>query len=496
MSDHTPTIDEILARVRAETATVAVEEAPPAGRRQGLGTIPLIPEPDDGEKIPLGRPFYTIEEFAALDDEDFLRNAYRVILGRDIDGVGRGYYLPALRQGHISVVRVLSALSRSTEGKVHGVKIRWLMPAAVLDRLAGLPVIGKLFEPFMRFMVRSTTNRRLSLLSERHSTLIHEINSTLSAIRKNQTLLDAGHMEIEKRTSVTEHHAAEARNDAEASKDKAVASLSEIRSIRQEIVAQRAAINNLISDARAKLPAEHQEAVSELEEASLDSLYVAFENRFRGSTSEILRRSERYLPIFRTNKPIAAGGVVLDIGCGRGEFLSLLKRNNIATRGIDLNGAMVAEAKALDLDVLEGDAIAYLRSLPDNSLAAITGFHIVEHISFKELVSLFDTANRVLMPGGLVLFETPNPENLVVGACTFNYDPTHNKPLPPDYLRFIAEARGFTNARIVRKDEDCDLSQPESGFEPHEVNDWFRQPADYALYAEKPLAETVENGQN
>jgi O-antigen chain-terminating methyltransferase len=172
-----------------------------------------------------------------------------------------------------------------------------------------------------------------------------------------------------------------------------------------------------------------------------------------------------------------------------------LKRNNIATRGIDLNGAMVAEAKALDLDVLEGDAIAYLRSLPDHSLGAITGFHIVEHIGFKDLVSLFDIANRVLMPGGLVLFETPNPENLVVGACTFHYDPTHNKPLPPDYLRFVAEARGFTNARIIRKDEDCDLTQPESGFEPQEVNDWFRQPADYALYAQKPLAETAGDGQ-
>lgn len=503
MSDHTPTIDEILARVRAETAAVAVEEAPPTGRRQGLGTIPLVQEPDDGEKIPLGRPFYTIEEFAALDDEDFLRNAYRVVLGRDIDGVGRSYYLPALRQGHITVVRVLSALSRSAEGKVRSVKIRWLLPAAVLDRLAGLPVIGKTFEPFMRFLVRSTTNRRLSLLSERHTALIHEINSTLSAIRKNQTIHDANQSflesaqsAVEKRMTMTEYRAADARADAEASKDKAIASLSEIRSIRQEIVAQRAAVNALIADARAKLPAEHQDVVTQLEDASLDSLYVAFENRFRGSTSEILRRSERYLPIFRTNKPIAAGGVVLDIGCGRGEFLSLLKRNNIATRGIDLNGAMVQEAKALDLDVLEGDAIAYLRSLPDNSLAAITGFHIVEHISFKELVSLFDTANRVLMPGGLVLFETPNPENLVVGACTFNYDPTHNKPLPPDYLRFIAEARGFTNARIVRKDEDCDLSQPESGFEPQEVNDWFRQPADYALYAEKPAAETIENGQN
>lgn len=495
MSDHTPTIDEILARVRAETASVAAVEAPPAGRRQGLGTIPLVSEPDDGEKIPLGRPVYSIEEFSALDDEDFLRNAYRVLLGRNIDVEGRSHFLPALREGNISYIRVLDILSRSDEGKAQGVKIRWLAPAAALDRLSKLPIAGKILEPFMRFLVRSTTSRRLSLLAERHTALIHEINTALSSVRKNQALLDAGHMEVEKRTSVTEHRAAEARADAETSKDRANASLSEIRSIRQEIVAQRNALDSLIAEARSKLPVEHQQAVRDLEEVSLDSLYVAFENRFRGSTSEILRRSERYLPIFTENKPIAAGGVVLDIGCGRGEFLSLLKRHNIVTRGIDLNGAMVQEAKALDLDVLEGDAIAYLRSLPDNSLAAITGFHIVEHISFKELVSLFDTANRVLMPGGLVLFETPNPENLVVGACTFNYDPTHNKPLPPDYLRFIAEARGFTNARIVRKDEDCDLSQPESGFEPREVNDWFRQPADYALYAEKPVTAS-QGGEN
>ncbi len=185
-----PTIEEILARVRAET--VSVETAAPvvAGRRQGIGTIPLVAEPDDGDKIAIGRPFYSIEEFAALDDEDFLRNAYRVVLGREIDGVGRGYYLPAMRQGHIGVVRILSALSRSAEGKARGVKIRWLMPAAVLDRLAGLPVVGKFFEPFMRFLVRSTTNRRLSVLSERHHDLILEVNAALSAVRKNQAGLD------------------------------------------------------------------------------------------------------------------------------------------------------------------------------------------------------------------------------------------------------------------------------------------------------------------
>lgn len=102
------TIDEILARVRSETADDRIGKSPEPSRRQGLGTIPLVNEPDDGEIIPTDKPFYTIEEFAALDDKDFLRNAYRVVLGREIDGVGRSYYLPALQQGHIGVVESLA----------------------------------------------------------------------------------------------------------------------------------------------------------------------------------------------------------------------------------------------------------------------------------------------------------------------------------------------------------------------------------------------------
>ncbi len=111
MSDHTPTIDEILARVRAETAAVAVEEAPPTGRRQGLGTIPSCRNRMNGEKIPLGRPFYTIEEFAALDDEDFLRNAYRVVLA--VTSMGRPRLLfaspsPGSHHGRASTERTFA----------------------------------------------------------------------------------------------------------------------------------------------------------------------------------------------------------------------------------------------------------------------------------------------------------------------------------------------------------------------------------------------------
>ena len=477
------TIDEILARVRSETATDKIDRSPEPGRRQGLGTIPLIAKPDDGESIITEKAFYTIEEFAALDDKDFLRNAYRVVLGREIDGAGRDYYLPALQQGHIGVVRILSALSRSAEGRARGVKIRWLTPAAFLDRLAGLPLIGRFFDPFMRLIVRSTTNRRLSVHSDRHYDLILEVNAALSAIRKNQAAM-------EMHLTIAEQDLAEARGEFGAAMDASVGALSEVRAIREEVSGERAALGQLISAAKNGLPMGKSDLLKAVEDPTLDSLYVAFENRFRGSTAEIAKRVERYLPIFRTTPPVASGNVVLDIGCGRGEFLSFLAHNNFIGRGIDLNTAMVIEAKGRGLDVLEGDALAYLRSLPDNSLAAITGFHIVEHIGFKDLVGLFDSAHRVLMPGGIVLFETPNPENIVVGACTFHYDPTHNKPLPPDYLSFVAEARGFGSTRIIRTDDDCDLSQPETGFKPAEINDWFRQPPDYALYAEKRVEDS------
>lgn len=489
-----PTIEEILAKVRAETkhADDAGDTGAENRRSQRVENIPLADRPDDGESLPLGKSSYSIREFAALEPEDALSNAYRVILGRDMDDEGRSHFLPALRQKQFGIVRVLSALSRSPEGRARKVSVRWIWPAMILDRLASSSKVGRFFKPFTRFQEQTSTDQRLALLSKRHIALVDEVNDALSIIRKNE-------VHLHQRLITAERDAYDAHDYARNAKEAALGALSEVRTIRHEIASERVALGQLIDEAKASLPdspQKMQDAVKDLEDISLDSFYVGFENRFRGSTEEISRRSERYLPIFRENKAIASGGVVLDIGCGRGEFLSLLRSNNIATRGIDLNSAMVAEARALDLEVEEGDAIAYLASLPDNSLAAITGFHIVEHVPFRSLIRLFDEARRVLMPHGLVLFETPNPENLVVGACTFHYDPTHVKPIPPDYLRFVAETRGFAATRIIRSDADCHLENEESGFDPQDVNDWFRQPADYAVYAEVPDELQTESEPN
>jgi len=144
---------------------------------------------------------------------------------------------------------------------------------------------------------------------------------------------------------------------------------------------------------------------------------------------------------------------VFDIGCGRGEWLQLLQQRGWAAQGWDINARFIADNQAQGLDVHHGDALAAIariaRAAP-GSLGAITAFHVVEHLSFADLLTLVDHALIALAEGGLLLFETPNPENLVVGANTFYTDPTHQRPLHPSTLVFMAERAGFSQAQAWR----------------------------------------------
>jgi O-antigen chain-terminating methyltransferase len=110
----------------------------------------------------------------------------------------------------------------------------------------------------------------------------------------------------------------------------------------------------------------------------------------------------------------------------------------------------------------------------------VTGFHIIEHLRFDLLVRLFDECRRVLRPGGCMLFETPNPENLVVGAYTFYFDPTHRHPLPPRMIEFVVRERGFADVEILRLHP-----RSEEGVDDVLLDKWFRGPTDYAVIAWK-----------
>jgi SAM-dependent methyltransferase len=197
--------------------------------------------------------------------------------------------------------------------------------------------------------------------------------------------------------------------------------------------------------------------------AHLEAFYEAHQERFRGSLEFVRTRLEIYLPQVRSVS--GTGHPVLDLGPGRGEWLALLREQEIAAYGVDINSSFVARAAESGLDVRLGDAIQHLRSLPDRSLAAVTAFHLVEHMSATALVELVDNALRALRPGGLLILETPNPLNLKVGAASFHLDPTHVRPLHPLFLQFVLENRGFVEVRttMVNAPWEPPLEVPASG---------------------------------
>jgi hypothetical protein len=141
---------------------------------------------------------------------------------------------------------------------------------------------------------------------------------------------------------------------------------------------------------------------------------------------------------------------------------------------------------AQGLDAKHADALDFLQSQQPGTIAGITGFHLIEHLSFEQMIALFDAAYVALQPGGLLIFETPNPENLIIGSCSFHVDPTHQKPIVPDVAQFIARQRGFSKAEILRLnafEEDMHLQATSPTQEL--LNRLLFGPRDFALIAWK-----------
>ncbi|MDP4028808.1 MAG: methyltransferase domain-containing protein [Gallionella sp.] len=216
------------------------------------------------------------------------------------------------------------------------------------------------------------------------------------------------------------------------------------------------------------------------------SFYLLFENHFRGDRESIKSRLRAYLPYLSQMASGRARLQVLDIGCGRGEWLELLSEAGYAASGVDQNEEMAEHCHMRGLVVEHGDALAHLSRLQAESLDVVSAFHVIEHLPLESLVVLFDEVLRVLRPSGMAIFETPNPENLQVGACNFYYDPTHLHPIPPPVAQFLAFQRGFARADILRINPYPDSFRvAEENELARRFNDLIYGPQDYALLAHK-----------
>jgi SAM-dependent methyltransferase len=208
--------------------------------------------------------------------------------------------------------------------------------------------------------------------------------------------------------------------------------------------------------------------------------YFAFESRMRGSTESIRERQRRYLDDFLDAAP------VLDIGCGRGEFLALLRETGIEARGVDLDADMVAYARGEGLEVEHADAVEYLQGLEDGSLGGVFAAQLVEHVPAPTLVRLLELAAAKLRPGGLLVAETINPLS-PLALRNYFADLTHAQPLVPETLELLARQAGFGSVelRFLNAPEErlAEPADPVIAANVSRLNELLFGPLDYAIVA-------------
>jgi O-antigen chain-terminating methyltransferase len=201
--------------------------------------------------------------------------------------------------------------------------------------------------------------------------------------------------------------------------------------------------------------------------------YFGFEDRFRGSEEDIKERQRVYVEYF------TGLDQVLDIGCGRGEFLELLREAGIKAKGVDLDLDMVLYCQEKGLDVVREEACMYLDSLPDESLGGVFAAQVIEHLEPSQINDLVKLCQRKLQAGGALIFETPNPTCLTVFARSFYMDFSHIKPIHPEAMKFLFESAGFQEILVK-------FSSP--------VEAYMRMPYLLGVGADAKMAEEFNRG--
>jgi 2-polyprenyl-3-methyl-5-hydroxy-6-metoxy-1,4-benzoquinol methylase len=340
---------------------------------------------------------------------------------------------------------------RYDEEKLHNLNVKWdILPDGSVKRPDGLKgpmfdAVWPVLEPILKQQreFNSDLVNHLNRNIEAHRQANHALSVIVPGLREGfNGLCLFEHLTVHFLQTITPFVDTRQREVREA--------VDELRNVAE--VAQRAA-----AMARREIERLNETGVqvsatttSALSVASLSSStttdafkYVGFEDRFRGSEDEIRSRLTDYVPYF------AGASDVLDVGCGRGEFLDLLKRAGISGRGLDLNPEMVEVCKARGLDATTGDAVGYLTGLPDESLGGLLAIQVVEHLEPGYLQKFLQTAFYKLRPGGIMVLETINPACWVAFFESYIRDLTHVRPIHPETLQYLLHASGFSAANIV-----------------------------------------------
>jgi SAM-dependent methyltransferase len=453
--------------------------------------LPSSPEPPEHLLLPdlklqpefEQRDQYHVNDLLGFHDDQFVRNAYRAILRREPDDAGLAQYLGKLRSGRYSKIDILADLKFSPEGRSANVEIKGLTNSSAFRKLYRVPVLGYFLElavAIIRLPVLIANHRQLESHAaaqlDRLASHINEAVATVSDLEYKQSERSRKQYDAFQEQMDDVKHAVSSQMDQLEKRIDGI--LDRLQSSRIEL-AQR--------EMRLVLPFDGAPVPSRGEShVDLDSLYWSLEEGLRGTPEQIKQDAKVYLPVLE-KAGVTSG--ILDVGCGRGEWLEVLKEAGLEAKGIDNNRLQVQHCRSLSLDVVESEALAYLASVEDASLNAITAFHFAEHLPLETLVRLLDEAARTLKPGGLLILETPNPENLLVGSCNFYLDPSHNKPIPIPTMRLLVEARGFHCQEIMKLHPVPNVQIEVVDQLTSHVNHFLYGPMNYAVVARKPGSE-------
>jgi SAM-dependent methyltransferase len=489
---------------------------------------------------------YHVNDLLGYHDRAFVHAAYRAVLKRSPSETELLRDLKRLRSGDINKIDLLATLRFTPEGRAKGVEVDGLVVPALIRRLGQVPLVGYVIrlgiafvrlpnlirdqrefgsyvlsqqEQIAEFMNHASARisecrHEVSRLDERLFTLSTQaetLSANQQALERRQAelgrLASAQFSEIDRRYDILDAFTKQRTGELLAQLTQLEkASTEHSATLTQSISEQREAIAKAEGDLRAeiaRLSLQLQHARYELsiqatsinalshggarqissdvsgDPHQLDALYAALEDRFRGRRDEIKERFKVYLPYVKESAP------VVDLGCGRGEWLEILSESRIEASGVDTNLIQLEQCRTRGLNVSEADFLTYLQRLDDASVGAVTGFHIVEHVPLKALITLLNETLRVLRPGGVAIFETPNPENVLVGSNYFYMDPTHRHPLPSELLEFLLESRGFAAIEILNLHPWESARIADDNEVTERFNAYFYGPMDYAIVGRK-----------
>ena len=423
----------------------------------------------------------------SLASEEAVRALYQHILGREPDPVGMDWALRELNNG-VPVLLLAGHIMLSPEGRLQGYR---------LDKFRVYKLLARL-----RSIARRLGMDRLVVIAARLVALGHrtldarptpgsqpvalpvEWQVMLERQAGQLGLAQAAVRSLDRQTQSLRRELAVLGSRAKAQTQTGVqtqANSSTPKPLQTQV--QTPSVLEALQDGAAglhtPLPAQAME---------LHRYYLAFEDHHRGSAEQVHAKFLAYQPWLKRLASSDKQGVdLLDLGCGRGEWLAFAQQQGLKAEGVDSNPVMVQTCLDQGLHAREDNLLSALTRQPSGSLLAITAFHVAEHLPFETLFTMVQQAFRCLKPEGILLLETPNPENLMVATHTFYHDHTHRNPLTPDALRFLLVYHGFEQLEVLRLNPYPESAQI-PGVDPaaQRLHAMVNGPQDFAVLGHRP----------